>query len=45
LVRVSGDFTSKNIMVSGGDESVNKEISEIFIQAGYHLSITNNVTI
>ena len=45
LVRVSGDFTSKNIMISGGDESVNKEISEIFIQAGYHLSITNNVTI
>ena len=37
LVKISGDFTSKEILISGNDEAANKEISEIFIQAGYLL--------
>lgn len=45
LVKVSGDFASKEILINGDDNTANKEISEIFIQAGYHLSITNNETI
>lgn len=38
LVRISGDFTSKEILISGDDEAANEEISDIFIQAGYHTS-------
>ena len=39
LVRVSGYSTSKEILISGDDEVVNKEISEIFKQAGYKIDI------
>lgn len=42
LVRISGDFTSKEIVVSGNDEAVNEEISQIFNQAGYHTTIENH---
>ena len=55
LVRISGNFSAKEIVIRADDEAVNKEISEIFIQAGYHVSVakksnqhkfnTNKVTI
>jgi len=38
LVKISGDFISKEIMLSGDDAAVNKEISGIFNEAGYHVS-------
>lgn len=40
LVRVSGNFRSKEIVISGDDKTVNKEISEIFKQAGYRIDIS-----
>lgn len=43
LVRISGDFTSKEIVINGDDETVNEEISEIFIRAGYRVSIAKNL--
>lgn len=42
LVRVSGDFHSKKIVIMGDNETVNEEIMEIFNQAGYHVSMVNN---
>lgn len=39
LVRVSGILNSKEILISGEDDAVNEEISEIFDQAGYHTTI------
>jgi hypothetical protein len=42
LVKISGDFLSKRIIINGDDEAVNEEIMEIFIQAGYHVYIPNN---
>ncbi|HUZ59874.1 MAG TPA: NAD(P)-binding domain-containing protein [Hanamia sp.] len=48
LVRVSGDFNSKELIIKGDNETVNepalaqaKEIKEIFNQAGYHTIIEN----
>ena len=40
LVRVSGDIHTKSIIINGNDEAVNEEISEIFNEAGYHVSIS-----
>jgi predicted dinucleotide-binding enzyme len=39
LVKVSGDFDSEEIDISGEDEAVNEEISSIFNQAGFHSAI------
>lgn len=39
LVKVSGDFDSEEIYISGEDEAVNEEISSIFNQAGFHSAI------
>ncbi len=41
LVRISGDFASKKIIIKGDDETVNEEISKIFNQVGYHAIIEN----
>lgn len=41
LVRVSGDFNSKELIIKGDNETVNEEIREIFNQAGYHSIIEN----
>lgn len=41
LVRVSGDFHLKKIIIKGDNETVNEEIREIFNQAGYHSVIEN----
>lgn len=41
LVKVSGDFHSKEIVIKGDNETVNEEISEIFNQVGYHSIIEN----
>ncbi|MEO8852389.1 MAG: NAD(P)-binding domain-containing protein [Ginsengibacter sp.] len=38
VVRVSGDVTSKSIVINGNDEAVNEEISGIFNEAGYRVS-------
>lgn len=49
VVRVFGDFYSKELIIKGDSETVNepawaaaREISEIFIQAGYRVSIATN---
>jgi predicted dinucleotide-binding enzyme len=39
LVKVSGDFDSEEVDISGEDEAVNEEISSIFNQAGFHSAI------
>jgi predicted dinucleotide-binding enzyme len=39
LVKVSGDFDSEEIYISGEDEAVNEQISSIFNQAGFHSAI------
>jgi predicted dinucleotide-binding enzyme len=41
LVRISGDFPSKEIIISGNNKAANEEISEIFNQVGYHAVIEN----
>lgn len=38
LARVSGDFASKELLINADDDAVNKEISAIFNEAGYHVS-------
>jgi len=45
LVRVSGNFSAKEIVVRGDDEAANKEISEIFNQVGFHSFIENCIDI
>lgn len=42
LVRISGDFPSKEIIISGDNEAANEEISQIFNQVGYHITIENH---
>ncbi len=42
LVRISGNFSAKEIVVRGDNKAVNEEISKIFIQAGYRVSIATN---
>ena len=42
LVKVGNILQSKEICISGNDQEANKEIVNIFQQAGYHPSITNN---
>lgn len=41
LVRISGNFSTQEITVSGDDGAANEEISEIFNHAGYHTLIKN----
>lgn len=38
LVRIEGNFLSKEIIISGNDETVNEEIMKIFNQAGYQVA-------
>ncbi|HEY5368004.1 MAG TPA: NAD(P)-binding domain-containing protein [Hanamia sp.] len=42
LVKISGNFSTKEIVIRGDDEAVKEEISEILIQAGYTASIATN---
>lgn len=42
LVKVSGNFSTKEIVIRGDDEAVNEEISEILILAGYRVAIATN---
>lgn len=45
LVRISGNFSAKEIVVRGDDEAANKEISEIFNRVGFHSFIENRIDI
>ena len=40
LVRVSGNFQLKEMVMSGEDNTVNEEIKKIFKQAGYKIDIS-----
>lgn len=42
LVKVSGFQQSKEVLISGEDNSINEEISQIFNHAGYNTTIENH---
>jgi len=43
LVRVSGNFQLKEMVIDGEDNTVNEEIKKIFKQAGYKIDISKKI--